>query len=207
MFDRAVRAAVVLLVLLNAGLFYAVLTRDRTPSADSTPSRAAPTAVRSSRAPTTTAPSSSASTPTARPTPTTKTMAGSPPTKTTAGSPTTRATAGDTSSSVLSFPTAASSPQAGADAIVLARKAYEAAPFRVVRVSGTVRTPSPAARDQVHLEVRKGAGWSTFPLPAVTGAEGRFTAFVSLGSPGRYRLRVVAAGGGPVSDPFLVTVR
>ena len=90
---------------------------------------------------------------------------------------------------------------------MLARKAYEAEPFRVVRVSGTVRTPSPAARDQVHLEVRKGAGWSTFPLPAVTGAEGRFTAFVSLGSPGRYRLRVVAAGGGPVSDPFLVTVR
>ena len=108
---------------------------------------------------------------------------------------------------MLSFPTAASSPQAGADAIVLARKTYEAAPFRVVRVSGTVRTPSPAARDQVHLEVRRGAGWSTFPLPAVTGAEGQFTAFVSLGSPGRYRLRVVAAGGGPVSDPFLVTVR
>ena len=171
MFDRAVRAAVVLLVLLNAGLFYAVLTRDRTPSADSTPSRVSPTAARSSRAPTTTAaaPSSSAGTPT--------------------------------------FPTAASSPQAGADAIVLARKTYEAAPFRVVRVSGTVRTPSPAARDQVHLEVRRGAGWSTFPLPAVTGAEGQFTAFVSLGSPGRYRLRVVAAGGGPVSDPFLVTVR
>ena len=195
MFDRAVRAAVVLLVLLNAGLFYAVLTRDRSPSADSTPSRVAPTVVRSSRAPTTTAPSSSASTPTTR------------TARTTPGSPTTRATAGDTSPSVLSFPTAASSPQTGADAIVLARKAYEAEPFRVVRVSGTVRTPSPAARDQVHLEVRKGAGWSTFPLPAVTGAEGRFTAFVSLGSPGRYRLRVVAAGGGPVSDPFLVTVR
>lgn len=199
MFDRAVRAAVVLLVLLNAGLFYAVLTRDRTPPADSTPSRAAPTAVRSSRAPTTTAsaPSPSASTPTTRVTPTTRAT----------GSPTTRATAGHTSPSVLSFPTAASSPEAGADAIVLARKAYEAAPFRVVRVSGTVRTPSPAARDQVHLEVRRGAGWSTFPLPAVTGAEGQFTAFVSLGSPGRYRLRVVAAGGGPVSDPFLVTVR
>ena len=200
MFDRAVRVAVVLLVLLNAGLFYAVLTRDRTPSADSTPSRAAPSAARSSRAPTSTAaaPSSSASTPTARATPTTKT---------TAGSPSTRATAGDTSPSVLSFPSAASSPETGADAIVLARKTYEAAPFRVVRVSGTVRTPSPAARDQVHLEVRRGAGWSTFPLPAVTGAEGQFTAFVSLGSPGRYRLRVVAAGGGPVSDPFLVTVR
>ena len=206
MFDRAVRVAVVLLVLLNAGLFYAVLTRDRTPSADSTPSRAAPSAARSSRAPTSTAaaPSSSASTPTARATPTTPS---SPTTKTTAGSPTTRATAGDTSPSVLSFPSAASSPETGADAIVLARKTYEAAPFRVVRVSGTVRTPSPAARDQVHLEVRRGAGWSTFPLPAVTGAEGQFTAFVSLGSPGRYRLRVVAAGGGPVSDPFLVTVR
>jgi len=206
MFDRAVRVAVVLLVLLNAGLFYAVLTRDRTPSADSTPSRAAPSAARSSQAPTSTAaaPSSSASTPTARATPTTPS---SPTTKTTAGSPTTRATAGDTSPSVLSFPSAASSPETGADAIVLARKTYEAAPFRVVRVSGTVRTPSPAARDQVHLEVRRGAGWSTFPLPAVTGAEGQFTAFVSLGSPGRYRLRVVAAGGGPVSDPFLVTVR
>jgi len=204
MFDRAVRVAVVLLVLLNAGLFYAVLTRDRTPSADSTPSRAAPSAARSSRAPTSTEPSSSARTPTAR---ATRTTPSSPTTKTTAGSPTTRATAGDTSPSVLSFPSAASSPETGADAIVLARKTYEAAPFRVVRVSGTVRTPSPAARDQVHLEVRRGAGWSTFPLPAVTGAEGQFTAFVSLGSPGRYRLRVVAAGGGPVSDPFLVTVR
>ena len=204
MFDRAVRVAVVLLVLLNAGLFYAVLTRDRTPSADSTPSRAAPSAARSSRAPTSTEPSSSARTPTAR---ATRTTPSSPTTKTTAGSPTTRATAGHTSPSVLSFPSAASSPETGADAIVLARKTYEAAPFRVVRVSGTVRTPSPAARDQVHLEVRRGAGWSTFPLPAVTGAEGQFTAFVSLGSPGRYRLRVVAAGGGPVSDPFLVTVR
>jgi len=208
MFDRALRAAVLVLVLLNAGLFYAVLTRDRTPSADSTPSRAAPTTVRTTRVPTTTAAApSSTSTPTVRATRTTPRSPTTRATRTTPSSPTTRATAGGTSPSVLSFPSAASSPETGADAIVLARKAYEAEPFRVVRVSGTVRTPSPAARDQVHLEVRKGAGWSAFPLPAVTGAEGQFTAFVSLGSPGRYRLRVVAAGGGPVSDPFLVTVR
>lgn len=199
MFDRAVRAAVVLLVLLNAGLFYAVLTRDRTPSQDSTPSRAAPTATRSSRAATTTP--SPTSTPTVRATPTTRA------TPTRRATPTALTTAADTSPPALSFPTAASSPEAGADAIVLARKTYEAAPFRVVRVSGTVRTPGPAARDQVRLEVRRGAAWSPFPLPAVTGAEGRFTAFVSLGSPGRYRLRVVATGGSPVSDPFLVTVR
>jgi hypothetical protein len=90
---------------------------------------------------------------------------------------------------------------------VLTRQAYEAEPFRVVRVTGTMRTPSPAARGQVHVEMRRAGGWSTFPLPAVTGSEGRFTAFVSIGSPGQYRMRVVAAGGLPASDPFLVTVR
>jgi hypothetical protein len=90
---------------------------------------------------------------------------------------------------------------------VLTRGAYEAEPFRVVRVTGTMRTGSPAARGQVHVEMRQGDGWSTFPLPAVTGSEGRFTAFVSIGSPGRYRMRVVAAGGRPASDPFLVTIR
>jgi hypothetical protein len=176
MFDRVVRVAVVVLVLLNVGLFYVALTRDRGASVDRTPTQASPTSVRTSRAPTTTA---SAPKPAPKPSPSVTRTTKAPD----------------------------ASPSAATDAILLTRRAYEAVPFRVVRVTGTMRTPSPAARGQVHVEMRRAGGWSTFPLPAVTGSEGRFTAFVSIGSPGRYRMRVVAAGGRPASDPFLVTVR
>jgi len=92
-------------------------------------------------------------------------------------------------------------------AIVLSRKAYVARPFEGVRVAGAWKAPRPVARRAVRVEVQHGASWSRFPLPAVTDATGRFTAFVNLGARGRYRLRVLGVGGAPVSDPVTVTVR
>ena len=201
MFDRVVRVAVVLLVLLNAGLFYAALTRDRTASVDRTPTQVSPTHASPTHAsPTHASPTHASPThePTRRSPATTATTAS---TASTASAPET------TSEATRPTKTVDASPSAATEAIVLTRGAYEAEPFRVVRVTGTLRTGSPAARGRVHVEMRQGDGWSTFPLPAVTGSEGRFTAFVSIGSPGRYRMRVVAAGGRPASDPFLVTIR
>lgn len=157
MANRLLTIAVLVLALVNVGLFVAVLTRDSDGSS----------AHHGTIASTTPTPTASAS-----------------------DSPASEGSA---------------SPDTGA--IILRQNALVARPFAVVPVTGAWQHPRPDGRRKVHVEARRRGKWSPFPLPAVTDPSGRFTAFVSLGAPGRYRLRVVGAPGGPVSDPFTVTVR
>jgi hypothetical protein len=46
-----------------------------------------------------------------------------------------------------------------------------------------------------------------FPVPAKTDQSGQFTAYVELGQPGRYRLRVLDPGSGVKSEPFLLVIK
>jgi hypothetical protein len=95
----------------------------------------------------------------------------------------------------------------GLGRLVLDPAPLVAAPFRPVAIRGTWRSaPTTRSRAAVHVEVRRAGGWSAFPLPAVVKASGRFTAYAALGAQGRYRVRVVGAGGKPVSTPVVVTV-
>lgn len=171
--SRLLTSAVLVLALINVGLFVAVLTRDDGGSATGggTIASASPAA---------------------------GSTAGS------TASPTARPTASPTAS-----PTAESTAQAATtrDVLLLTRTAFVARPFRAVPVTGVWRPPSSGMHRKVRVEVRRAGRWSPFPLPAAADAKGRFTAYLDLGAPGRYRLRVVGDGGGPVSAPFTVTVR
>jgi len=49
--------------------------------------------------------------------------------------------------------------------------------------------------------------WLAFPLPTKTDQSGQFTAYVELGQPGRYPLRVLDPDSGVKSDVFLLVVK
>ena len=51
------------------------------------------------------------------------------------------------------------------------------------------------------------ASGGAFPIPAKTDKSGRFTAYVELGQPSRYRLRVLDPDAGVKSKPFVLEVR
>jgi hypothetical protein len=54
---------------------------------------------------------------------------------------------------------------------------------------------------------REGGEWLAFPLPAKTDKSGQFTAFVELGQPGRYRLRVMDTDSGVTSKTFVLVIK
>jgi hypothetical protein len=59
------------------------------------------------------------------------------------------------------------------------------------------------------LQVQRweGGEWLSFPLPTKTDQSGQFTAFVELGQPGRYRLRVLDPDSGVRSKTFVLVIR
>jgi hypothetical protein len=84
---------------------------------------------------------------------------------------------------------AATSPPAPASRIETTSWIYLAKPFETVQIAGRyqgVRGPT-----ELRVQLRKPRGWTQFPLPTVTEASGKFRAFVELGKPGQYRLRIV----------------
>jgi len=48
--------------------------------------------------------------------------------------------------------------------------------------------------------------WLAFPLPTKTDKSGQFTAYVELGQPGRYRLRLLDPSTGLTSKPFVLVI-
>jgi hypothetical protein len=48
--------------------------------------------------------------------------------------------------------------------------------------------------------------WLASPVPTKTDQSGRFTAYVELGKPGRYRLRVLHPDSGITSKTFVLVV-
>jgi hypothetical protein len=153
----------VLLVLFNLGLIYALLTRTEGGSGGTAPSTAGH--VRDS-------------------TPTPAATATLSPTR-----------------------TAVARRSPSGEHLVLDRTALVAEPFRPVAITGAWTGSPTRVYPTVHVEMLRGDRWTAFPLPAVVTRSGRFTAYAALGPSGQYRLRVVGAGGEPVSDPVMVTVR
>jgi hypothetical protein len=79
-----------------------------------------------------------------------------------------------------------------------------AKPFQSVRIEGAFR-----GRPDTFLQVarREGDKWLAFPLPTKTDKSGRFTAYVELGQPGLYRLRIVDPKSGVKSRPFKLLIQ
>ena len=53
----------------------------------------------------------------------------------------------------------------------------------------------------------EGGKWMDFPLLTKTDQSGQFTAYVELGQPGHYQLRVLDRNFGVVSKPFVLASR
>ena len=89
-------------------------------------------------------------------------------------------------------------------AIELEPSSDSAEAFETVRLEGSY-----PAGGNTYLRVQRweGGRWLNFPLPTKTDQSGRFTAYVELGQPGQYRLRVADPESGVESEPFVLVVR
>ncbi len=116
------------------------------------------------------------------------------------------ATSGGVSSS--SGPSSASDPRSGSAeeqrTIELEDLADFAKPFQTVRIQGTYR-----GGGDTFLRVQRweGGKWLDFPLPTKTDESGRFTAYVELGQPGRYALRVRDPDSGVTSKILVLVIK
>jgi hypothetical protein len=96
-----------------------------------------------------------------------------------------------------------SGPAAG-EAIQVEDVAASARPFETVRIRGTYRG---GAETFLRVQRWEGGKWLAFPLPTKTDKSGQFTAYVELGQPGRYRLRVLDPSSGLTSKPFVLVIK
>src|SRR5215212_2331436 len=78
-----------------------------------------------------------------------------------------------------------------------------ARPFETVRIEG--KYPSGA---DTYLRVQRWdeGEWLAFPIPTKTDQSGQFTAYVELGQPGRYPLRVLDPDSGTTSKTFVILI-
>ena len=123
---------------------------------------------------------------------------------TTPSVPTVMATATATVSKPTSEPSSKSTDTGGAGtAFQLENLDDSARPFRPVRIQGTYR----GGPDRF-LQVQRweGGKWLSFPVPTKTDQSGQFTAFVELGQPGRYRLRVLDPHSDVRSKTFVLVI-
>jgi hypothetical protein len=91
-----------------------------------------------------------------------------------------------------------------AETISVSGLADSARPYQTVPISGTYRGSSKAF---LHVQRWEQGKWRAFPLPAKTDQSGQFTAYVELGQPSRYRLRVLHPDSGRTSEPFVLVIR
>jgi hypothetical protein len=119
--------------------------------------------------------------------------------------PTVTATAPATVTKPTNAPSNQSTDTGGeASTIQLEDLPESARPFETVRIQGTYRGGA-----AIFLRVQRweGGKWLAFPVPTKTDQSGKFTAYVELGQPGRYRLRVVHPGSGVASKPFVLVIK
>jgi serine/threonine protein kinase len=90
------------------------------------------------------------------------------------------------------------------ETIQLENSADSAKPFQTVQIQGTYRGGADAS---LRVQRWEGGQWLAFPLPAKTNQSGQFTAYVELGEPGRYRLRVLDPDSGVTSNPSVVVIK
>ena len=82
--------------------------------------------------------------------------------------------------------------------------ADSAKPFQTVPIQGTYRGRADAL---LRVQLWQRHTWRAFPLVTTTDQSGRFTAYVELGQPGRYRLRVLDPESGVKSKPFVLVIK
>ena len=76
--------------------------------------------------------------------------------------------------------------------------------FQPVRIQGSYH-----GGEDTFLRVQRWDGdrWLDFPVPTKTDRSGHFNAYVEIGRPGRYRLRVLDPASGVTSKPFVLAVK
>jgi serine/threonine protein kinase len=90
------------------------------------------------------------------------------------------------------------------ETIQLENSADSAKPFQTVQIQGTYRGGADAS---LRVQRWEGGQWLAFPLPTKTDQSGQFTAYVELGEPGRYQLRVLDPDSGVASEPSVVVIK
>ena len=96
-------------------------------------------------------------------------------------------------------------PSSSAGRIIqLENPADAAKPFQTVEIQGTYRG---GADTSLRVQRWEGGKWLDFPLPTVTDQAGQFTAYVELGGPGRYRLRLLDPNSGVTSTPSELVIK
>ena len=93
---------------------------------------------------------------------------------------------------------------AGEETIHLEDSVDSAKPFQTVRIEGTY---SGGVDTFLRVQRWEGGKWLDFPVPAKTDGSGHFTAYVELGRPGRYWLRVLDPDSGVRSKSFALVIR
>jgi serine/threonine protein kinase len=78
-----------------------------------------------------------------------------------------------------------------------------AQPFETIRLRGTYRG---GGQRFLQVQWRRDGAWQAFPVPAKTDTSGEFTAYVELGRPDSYRLRVRDPHSGVTSEPFTLVI-
>ena len=110
-------------------------------------------------------------------------------------------------------PTSSTAPASGDNAgsgsaemetIQLEDSADYAKPFEIVSIRGTHRGGTDTF---LRVERWEGGEWVPFPLPTKTDQSGQFIAYVELGQPGRYRLRVLDPDSGVTSKPEALVIK
>ena len=81
---------------------------------------------------------------------------------------------------------------------------YSGAAFETIPIQGTYVGAETGTI--LHVQRREGGKWVRFPLPAATDENSSFSAYVELGSPGRYRLRVVDLQAKVSSDVVVLKI-
>jgi Protein kinase domain len=96
-------------------------------------------------------------------------------------------------------------PSSSAGRVIQLENAADAAkPFQTVEIQGTYRG---GADTSLRVQRWEGGQWLDFPLPTVTDQAGQFTAYVELGQPGRYRLRLLDPDSGVTSTPSELVIK
>jgi hypothetical protein len=104
-------------------------------------------------------------------------------------------------------PSSASDPGSGSAeqrTIQLVDLADSAKPFQTVPIQGTYHGGGDTLLRVQRWESGK---WLDFPLPTKTDEAGRFTAYVELGQPGRYTLRVLDPDSGVTSKILVLVIK
>jgi tRNA A-37 threonylcarbamoyl transferase component Bud32 len=90
------------------------------------------------------------------------------------------------------------------ETIELADSAHSAKPFQTVRIQGMYRD---RADTFLRVQLWESGQWQAFPLLTKTDQSGQFTAYVELGRPGHYRLRVLDPDSGVKSKSYVIVIK